>query len=73
MSDEREVIGTIKATNTFGTTDIELYRGQNSFGEPGIFCGAEPGGKKEFAGLRGYPLYAAQIWLCDRGYTYEVT
>lgn len=65
--------GSINATKDGVTTPISLYHGQNSFGEPGVFAGNCPGtNKKEFASLRGYPLYAIQTWLVGHGYTYEV-
>lgn len=52
---------------------ITLARGTNSFGSPDIFAGKRPArGRKEFAPLRGYPLYDIQTWLVGNGYTYEV-
>lgn len=65
--------GTIHATKGGVTTPITLHHGQNSLGEPNVFAGKKPGrGKKEFAFLRGYPLYAIQTALVARGYTYKV-
>lgn len=65
--------GTISATKHGETVDFPLYPGQNSFGEADVFvanCNATM--RREFMALRGYPLYAVQQWLVDRGYTYEV-
>lgn len=65
--------GTVYATKDGVTTPIELYHGQNSFGEPDIFAGTITNRlAKEFGALTGYPLYAIQTWLVGHGYTYEV-
>lgn len=64
--------GTVIATKAGISTRIALTHGQNSLGEPGVFAGLRPGRKAEFAGLRGYPLYAMGIWLVGHGYEYTV-
>lgn len=61
----------IIATKNRASTRLPLYNGTNSLGEPNVFIGKPR--QKEFAGLRGYPLYATQTWLVAHGYTYEVT
>ncbi len=67
------VWGSIAATKGGVTTQIMLHESTNSLGEPDVFAAERPGnGKKEFAGLRGWPLYAIQTWLVGHGYTYEV-
>lgn len=60
----------IIATKSRVSTKLPLYNGMNSLGEPNVFIGIPK--KKEFAELRGYPLYATQTWLVGHGYTYEV-
>lgn len=69
----RRAIGHVIATanKTGRVFKLPYYSGMNSFGEPGAFLGVPK--QKEFAGLRGYPLYATQTWLVANGYRYEVT
>ena len=63
----------IELTKSGSKWTIHLHPSTNSFGEPNYFASKRPAhGKKEFQGLRGWPLYAIQTWAVGRGYTYEV-
>lgn len=42
--------------------------GQNSLGEPDLFCHST---LKEFKHIYGWPAYAATQWIHNRGWHYE--
>jgi hypothetical protein len=66
MSDGPKV-ASIRAYKGELAIEIELFSGQNSLGEPGLFAGKY----LPFPELRGWPDYAITQWLVDRGWTYE--
>lgn len=48
---------------------LDLKKGQDSLGNPGWFVDCPTGKFKE---IHGFPEYAVQQWLVDRGYSYIV-
>lgn len=55
-------------SNKTDTHTLTFTQGQNSLGEPGWFINNPPDVFKE---IHGYPDYAVEQWMVDRGWKYN--